>query len=140
MSYRDYRTFYFMLVKIFVGVAAIGVIILIYANMHNDPSTTMFSLIAFVLSVAALVMTTLQSVSIARQVRLTQKSVRLVSEASRRIESLIVEDKKMEKEIVQDLRLDHAIIAVLEEYGIGDDQQTRAQVADKIARTVKSAS
>jgi hypothetical protein len=46
----------------------------------------------------------------------------------------------MEKEIVQDLRLDHAIIAVFEEYGIGDDQQTRAQVADKIARTVKSAS
>lgn len=94
------------------------------------------SLIAFVVSVAALIMTTLQSASIAKQVKITQKAARLVHEASRQIETLVAEDRKMENEIRKDLKIDQAIIAVLEEHGIGDDEASRRQVAHKISKII----
>lgn len=136
MSYKSYRAFYLLLVKIFIVIATIGVATLLYAGLHDNPSSVAFSLIAFVISVAALVMTTLQSLSIARQVHITQRSARLVGEASVRIEQLVAQDGKLEQEIAQDLKLDRAIITILEEYGVGDDHVVRAQVADRIAQVV----
>lgn len=136
MSYKNYQAFYFLLIKIFIVVAVVGIIILLYAGLHDNPSNVAFSLIAFVVSVAALVMTTLQSLSIARQVQLAQRSARLVSEATDRLEQLVAQDGKLEREIEKDIKLDRSIVAVLEEYGIGDDQVVRAQVASKIAQAV----
>lgn len=133
MSYKDDRTLYMALVRIFVILSVIGIAALIFTSLQHDPSQIAFSLIAFVISVAALVMTTLQSLSIARQVRVTQNAARLVHTATQQIEALVKEDRKMEKEIRQDLKIDQAIISVLEEHGIGDNEHTRRQVAAKIA-------
>jgi hypothetical protein len=123
--------------RIFVLLSAIGIAILIYTSLQNDPSNLAFSLIAFVISVAALVMTTLQSMSIARQVRVTQRAAQLVSEASDQIEILVNEDRKMEREIHEDLKIDQAVIAVLEEHGVGDSAAERRQVAKKLAHIIK---
>jgi len=138
MNPKNYRAFYLLLVKIFVVISVVGIAVLIYTGVHNGLSTIAFSLIAFVISVAALVMTTLQSLSIARQVRITQHSAKLVSDASSKIETLVREDRKMERELQQDLELDHAIIAVMEQYGVGKDETERKHVAAMIARAIKA--
>lgn len=137
MSYNDYRALYVLLVKIFVVFSVVGVGVLIYTNFQNDPSDIAFPLIAFVISVAALVMTTLQSLSIAKQVRVTERAARLVAEASSSIEALVSEDRKMENDIREDMKIDHEIIAILEEQGIGDSEHDRKQVAKKISKAMK---
>lgn len=134
MSIKSTQSFYLNLVRVFVVVAVIGAAILIYTSLQDDPSNLAFSLIAFVISVAALVMTTLQSLSIARQVRITEKAARLVHETGEKLQYLVKEDRKLEKEIRQDIQLDHEIIAVLEEFGIGEDENERRKVAERIAK------
>lgn len=138
MSYKDYRSFYILLVKIFVIVSVVGVAALIYTSLQGDSSNLAFSLIAFVISVAALVMTTLQSISIARQVRITERAARLVHETGEKLELLVGEDRILEKEIRQDIKLDHEIIAVLEEFGIGENEEERLKVAKHITTRVSS--
>ena len=64
---------FFVLLRIFVGIAIVGLMVLFLTNLGKQPSDIAFSLIAFIISVAALVMTTLQSVSILRQVRVNKK-------------------------------------------------------------------
>jgi uncharacterized membrane protein YoaK (UPF0700 family) len=136
MSYKNTQSFYINLVRIFIVVSALGAVILIYTSLQHDPSNLAFSLIAFVISVAALVMTTLQSLSIARQVRITEKAARLVNETSKELKYLVQEDRKLEKEIRQDIVLDHEIIAVLEEFGIGESEEDRRKVASRLAKRV----
>jgi hypothetical protein len=134
MSIKNTQSFYINLVRIFIVVAVIGVAILIYTSLQDDPSNLAFSLIAFVISVAALVMTTLQSLSIARQVRITEKAARLVQETSGELKYLVKEDRKLEHDIRQDIKLDHEIIAVLEEFGIGENEDERRKVATRITK------
>lgn len=135
-SYKNDRTHYLLLAKIFVILSVIGVGILIYTSLGDDPSHIAFSLIAFVISVAALIMTTLQSLSIARQVRLTEKAARLVHDTGEKLEVLVREDHQLEREIRQDIRLDHEIISVLEAHGVGDSDQQRKDVARRIAHKI----
>ncbi len=125
------------LIKIFIVLAIIGLLVLILTNLQNDPSDIAFSVIAFIISVAALVMTTLQSISISRQLRATQKAVRVVKETGNQVEQLVLQDKKIERELHQDLKLDREIVSVLEEYGVGESEETRQKVARKISRTVR---
>lgn len=136
MGIKNTQTFYINLVRVFVIIAVVGVAILIYTSLQDDPSNLAFSLIAFVISVAALVMTTLQSLSIARQVRITEKAARLVHETSKELKYLVTEDRKLEKEIRQDIVLDREIIAVLEEFGIGESEEERRKVATRITKKV----
>lgn len=136
MSDKGLQTFYTNLVRVFVLVSVIGAAILIYNSLQDDPSHLAFTLIAFVISVAALVMTTLQSLSIARQVRVTQKAARLVQETGERLEVLVAEDRKLERDIRQDIELDREIISVLEEFGVGENEEERKKVATRIAHRV----
>ena len=127
-----------MLAKIFVILSVTGAGILIFTSVGHDPSQLAFSLIAFIISVAALIMTTLQSLSIARQVQLTERAAREVRETGTQLEALIREDHRLEREIRQDIKLDHEIIAVLEEHGVGDDDEQRHVVAKRIAQKLST--
>lgn len=133
MSYRNDRTKYILLARIFVLLAFVGIGILIFTNLGHDPSQVAFSLIAYVISVAALIMTTLQSLSISRQVQTTERAARLVHETAEQLKALVAEDHRLEREIRQDIRLDHEIIAILEEHGVGDSDDERHKVASRIA-------
>lgn len=132
-SIREKR-FYYLLVQLFVIVAVIGLVLLFLSAVGKKPSEMLFSIIAFVISVAALVMTTLQSLSIARQVRLTHRSANLVYEASRELDNLVKQDRKLEREIRQDMDLDHEIITTLEKYGIGSSKDERKAVAKALTK------
>ena len=131
------KKFYYLLVQLFIILAVIGLVLLFLNAVGKKPSEMIFSIIAFVISVAALVMTTLQSLSIARQVKLTHKSAQLVYEASRELDQLVKQDKKLEREIHQDMDLDHEIITILEEYGIGASKHERTAVAGALTEKIK---
>lgn len=137
MSYKTDRRFYTALLKIFVVLALVGVALLVYTSLTSDPSTMMFSLIAFVISVAALVMTTLQSLTISRQLRITERAIELVREADDQLEALAREDKKLSREIRQDLALDKQIVEALEEVGVGTTSEERHHVARRIAGRIQ---
>ena len=138
MSYKSDRRFYLNLLIVFAVLACIGIATLVYANLTSGLEDVAFSLIAFMISVAALVMTTLQSLSISRQVRITQRAMELLRETEDRLELLAAEDKKLNQEIREDLLLDRKIVEVLEEFGVGDTAQERHTVARKIANRVIS--
>lgn len=129
---------FFVLLRVFVGIALVGLIVLFLTNLDKKPSDIAFSFIAFAISVAALVMTTLQSVSILRQVRVTKKAAKLVQQSSDMIEALIKEDKTMERVLREDLALDKEIIGALEEHGIGDDEAERTAVAKTIKKRLRN--
>lgn len=137
MSYRSDRSRYLLLAKIFVILSVIGIGVLIYTSLGDDPTHLAFSLIAFVISVAALIMTTLQSLSISRQVRMTERAARLVHETAEQLEQLVKEDHKLEREIREDIRLDREIISVLEDHGVGESDEERQTVAQRIASKIK---
>ena len=136
MSYKSDRHFYVRLLKIFIVLALLGVVVLVYTGLTSDPSTMAFSLIAFVISVAALVMTTLQSLSISRQLRITERAMELMREADGQLTTLVSEDKKLSREIRQDLAIDRHIIEVLEEVGVGETSEERHEVAQRIAKRI----
>ena len=122
--------------RVFVLISALGIVILILTNYDKDPSDIAFSLIVFAISVAALIMTTLQSASIAQQVRVTYKATQLVKESADDLHALIKEERILEKEIRQDIAMDQEIMGVLEEYGIGDNQDERTKVAAAVTTKV----
>ncbi len=105
-------------------------------NEKNERLFIAFSLIAFIISVAALVMTTLQSASIAHQVRVTNHAARLVRETGEQLEKLVKEERSLEREIRRDLMVDEEIVTILEEYGIGNSKSERLKVAARIAEKV----
>lgn len=128
---------FFVLLRIFVGIAIVGLMVLFITNLGKQPSDIAFSLIAFIISVAALVMTTLQSVSILRQVKVTKKAAKLVQQSSDMVELLIKEDKTMERALRQDLALDKEIVVALEEHGIGNNEDERKAVAKTIKKRLR---
>lgn len=138
MSYQSDRRFYINLIRIFAILAFIGIAVLVYANLTTDLADVAFSLIAFMISVAALVMTTLQSLSISRQVSITERAMELMRATDDQLEKLAAEERKLGKEIRQDLALDRKIVEVLEEVGVGDTAEDRHAVARKIASRVQS--
>ncbi len=132
-----YEERFILLVKIFLVVGVIGLIAFFASNFDQKPSVIAFGLVAFVFTVAALIMTTTQSISIARQAKITKRASELVQETSKQLEMLVKEDRLMKEEIRQDLELDRAIVAALEEHGVGDDEHERKQVAKTIVSKIK---
>lgn len=137
MSYTNDRKFYLNLLRIFIVLALVGIAALVYTSLTSNSTDTAFSLIAFMISVAALIMTTLQSISISRQLRITERAMELMREADTQLEELVDEDKKLSQEIRQDLVLDRQIVEILEDVGIGDTTEERHEVARRIAAQVQ---
>lgn len=81
-------------------------------------------------------MTTLQSLTIARQLRVTERAAELVRESSSRIEVLTQQDGELAKEIHKDVRFDREIIAALEELGLGESAEERHKAAAHIKKRV----
>ncbi len=127
---------FYLLVKAFVLLGAVGLIVFVLSNLHSTPQEVAFSLIAFIISVAAVIMTTLQSISISQQIKITKKASDIVDETAEQVRKLIATDSRMEKEIREDLALDHEIVAALEEIGIGDDENERREVARRISTKI----
>lgn len=133
MGYRDIRSRYYLFAKIIILVALVGLAILVFANIDEDPSQLTFSMIAFCIGVAALLVAILQGVAISKQMQMTERAAREVRETGEQLKNLVRNNMKLEREIEEDIQLDHKIISVLKEYGLGEDDQVRHKVARHIA-------
>lgn len=140
MSYKDTQSRYILLSRVFVVLAILGLCALLLTNIGEDPSHLTFSLIAFVISVAALLLTTIQSTTIVRQMQMTERAAKEVRETGEQLKALVSKDQRLATEIRQDIELDREIIAALEEHGLGDDDTQRHEVAKRIASHLKSSS
>ena len=85
----------------------------------------------------AVVLTTLQSIAIARQVRLTRHSAAKVTEAVNKLEELVVTDKKLTKIILKDSELDAQIVLALANYGVGKSAQEREKIAKFVSKKIR---
>lgn len=136
MGYRDIKGRYFLLARVIVLIALIGLGLLIFTNIGEDPSHVTFSLIAFAISVSALLVTILQSITIARQMQITERAAHDVRETGEQLKALISNDNRLVKEVHEDIELDHDIIDILEEHGVGENEEVRHHVAKRIAQKV----
>lgn len=134
MSRRNYTKVYERLLILFMGLSAVGIAILLWNSLDEHPGVVAFSLIAFTISAAALLMSTYQNFATIRQLRMMESMLRTMREAARDVEELAAEDRKLEREIRQDMKLDQEVIAILEEYGVGDSADDRRAVAKRLAR------
>lgn len=137
MSYKDIQSRYALLARVFVILAVLGVGALIFTYSGDNPSGLTFSLIAFVISVAALLLTTIQSTTIARQMQMTERAAREVRETGEQLKSLVGRDQRLAREVRQDIQLDHEILAALQEHGIGENDDQRHDVAKHIAKKLR---
>jgi hypothetical protein len=92
-----------IVLRVTIVLAIVGSLILLVTRKDTGPSLA-FDLLAYVISIMAVVLTTLQSIAIARQVRLTRHSAAKVTEAVNKLEELVVTDKKLTKNYTQGFR------------------------------------
>lgn len=137
MGYRDAQVRYFLFARIIILISLVGLAILIFSNIGEDPSHLTFSMIAFGISVAALLVTILQSITITRQMQLTQRAVHEVRETGEQLKNLVSNDHKLAKEVHEDIELDRELISALEEHGLGADDKERRKLAKKIVRKIQ---
>lgn len=134
MNYRRASSRYFLLARLVIILAVLGLGVFVVANVGEDLSQTAFGLIAFIISAAALLLTTLQSVSIVKQEQLTEQAVREVRETGEQLKLLISSDRKLAHQVNEDIELDRKIIEVLEEHSVGDSHDARRDAAKRIRK------
>jgi hypothetical protein len=125
-----------IVLRVTIVLAIVGSLILLVTRKDTGPSLA-FDLLAYVISIMAVVLTTLQSIAIARQVRLTRHSAAKVTEAVNKLEELVVTDKKLTKIILKDSELDAQIVLALADYGVGKSAQEREKIAKFVSKKIR---
>ncbi len=125
-----------IVLRVTIVLAIVGSLILLVTRKDTGPSLA-FDLLAYVISIMAVVLTTLQSIAIARQVRLTRHSAAKVTEAVNKLEELVVADKKLTKIILKDSELDAQIVLALADYGVGKSAQEREKIAKFVSKKIR---
>lgn len=93
-----------------------------------------FQALAFIISAVALIMTTLQSVLIRKQMIETRKNTKIMSDAANQITSLLVNDEEQTEIMNQDLELDKILIDVLTGHGLHNDKVLLNTLRSKIKK------
>lgn len=135
-TYKNEEIFQTIL-RITMIVAIVASIALLITKRDAGP-TVAFDLLAYVVSFTALILTTLQSISIARQVRITRHASAKITEALHSIEALTQADNKLSREIAKDTELDEKIIAALLQHGVGKDRADRSSIAKTVKTHLKN--
>lgn len=104
MNKKNERKF-ILILQVTAGVAVIGIALLIYTRWQNGPSA-IFDLMAYVVSIAALAMTTLQSISISKQMKVTQDGSDKIEATVVKLEELIASEKVTTQALNKDIKLD----------------------------------
>lgn len=123
------------ILRIIVLVSIVVSIALLFQKGRSGSDVT-FDLLAYIISFTALVLTTLQSISIARQVRITRYSASKVSQSINQLDELIKVNQQLTRVIEHDTELDQQIVAALSSHDIGRNKAHRAQIAKTVRQNV----
>lgn len=135
MKYKNEEIFHTIL-RITTLVAIIASIALLITKRDAGP-TVAFDLLAYIISFTALILTTLQSISIARQMRITRHAAAKITEALHSIEDLTQADKKLSRSVQRDAELDQKIVEALSRHGVGDTEKQRSKIAKSVRQSLK---
>ena len=118
-----------------IVIAVIGAGLLIW----NADSTelALFELLAFSVSIAALVLATLGAISNLHQVQTVRTISREMRSTLQELRDINQDTDTIKQKIAQDYALSKDIIEVLRDAKVGDDDAGRRLIADKIEHTVR---
>lgn len=118
-----------------IVIAVIGAGLLIW----NADSTelALFELLAFSVSIAALVLATLGAISNLHQVQTIRTISREMRSTLQELRDINQDTDTIKQKIAQDYALSKDIIEVLRDAKVGDDDAGRQRIADKIEHTVR---
>lgn len=134
MHFKNEEIFHTILrIIVLVSIVASIALLLQKGQFSSDVA---FDLLAYIISFTALALTTLQSISIARQVRLTRYSTSKVSQSINQLDELIKVNQQLARVIEHDTELDQQIVAALSSHDIGRDKAHRAQIAKTVRQNV----
>ena len=135
MEHKNEVIFHTIL-RIIVLIAVIGLIALLISKRNAGPSVA-FDLLAYIVSITALVLTTLQSISIARQVRITRHAAGKITEAVNKINELAQVNEKLSKTVAKGQKLDEAIAEVLSYHAVGASKEERQKITRSIIKKLR---
>lgn len=116
--------------------AIIGSVILLITKRGNG-TAIVYDFFVYAISISALTLTTLQSISIARQIRITRRSSGKITEAVNKLEELEVQERKLERAVMHDDVMERLVAKALHEAGVGNNDTERKRVAKIVRRELK---
>ena len=112
--------------------AIVGSVILLLAKKGSGTDLA-YELLVYAISISALTLTTLQSISIARQMRITRRSTGKLTEAVNKLEELEAVERQLTRVVMHDEEIEKVIVKALHQAKVGANDTERARIA-KIVR------
>ncbi len=127
------------LVIALVIVALFGLVLLV-GQQYLGYSGLAFELLAYGLSIVALILAVLSVINGIRQGRVMKRIVHDVHKAVTDISEVADTNEKIRRKLSEDHHMNRIIAEVLGEYGLGEDQKTRQKIARRVSRRLKKSS
>lgn len=109
--------------------AILGSVILLLTMREASGTALVYELFVYAISISALTLTTLQSLSIARQIRITRRSTSKITEAVNKIEELDHVERQLARIIMHDKEIEKVIVKALHRSRVGANDKERAKIA-----------
>lgn len=113
--------------------AILGSVVLLLAKKDTG-SALAYELFVYAISISALTLTTLQSISIARQIRITRRSSGKITEAVNKLQELEAAERKLTRIVMHDETMEKVIAKALHEAKVGTNDVERAKIAKSVRR------
>lgn len=121
-----------LVLRLITLAAIVGSVILLLAKKGSGTDLA-YELFVYAISISALTLTTLQSISIARQMRITRRSTGKLTEAVNKLEELEAVERQLTRVVMHDEEIEGVIIRALHEAKVGANDKERTRIA-KIVR------
>ena len=121
-------------------VVALAGLVLLFGRQYLGYGGLAYELIAYGISVIALVLAVLSVLNSVRQGRIMRRMVRDVHHAVAELEDVSQTSAKIQRQLGKDYRMNQAIAEVLAEHGVGENEKVRQKIARKVARRLKKRS
>lgn len=115
--------------RVITLLAILGSAILLLNKKDTTGTALAYEMFVYAISISALTLTTLQSLSIARQIRMTRRSTGKITEAVNKIEELDHVERRLARIIMHDEAIEKVIIRALHESKVGANDKERAKIA-----------
>lgn len=101
-------------------------------------SGIIFEVFTYALSVIALILAIISVANSVRQARIMNRMVREIHAAITELKEVTNSNEQIEAQLREEYHMNKVITDVLSEHGIGDTKKTRALIARKVTRRLKS--
>lgn len=123
--------------RIITVLAIVGSIILLI-NKHNATGSDIaYELVVYAITISALTLTTLQSIAIAQQIRITRRSSGKITEAVNKLDELESAERRLAGAVMHDDVMERLIVKALHKAKVGENDTERERVAKIVRREIK---